>query len=978
MENVRKISKTLLPQVNIKKIFINQGNIVVNGILTSQDQSDTPFWMDEKYFTEHIDVFFVVDHLGGDLSRHLSDPRSRVSNYSQYSNTSLEDWDFTLRHNYDHKVLSLKEMTDQESSILVTDSSIQSSSVAEAGSLKDIAFSIQIDLQKLIVTGDRVSPNVKIYAFTHLNFKGLTENYNLNTAQQSFIKMQQIGGNFVSETVLIRDQDENANEVYRVPQTTSMLVYNDGTPFHGAYHYHGVDNRGPEDYIGWMEGPATPMHSDARLLREVQIPYTKVVANFLFDDAGFRGIGFDGSIEVKPEVRPGYTYSEESIRQRALEEFYRTDRRSSTLRGRPIVFGAEHYVDIDENSKVVCSTNFSIDFEELIKTKSRYPFFYDRFKLWYDSTDRQLQEATKVQVFRITRYRLSNSTRSNNILGSADYERNSPEDIEEVVIDTSQPLDSNFVFPHSPGGFRDGINIISRDPGPETLASWYQRSYTLRDHDLSKKNFGNYAYSLHLQLDDLMKALFVEKVEEFRNYVENTLCTFLGLASMSRKEYDSSTGRYSRYVDGYDFNQNKYTDNFKNFSAANFDSGLEEMIGAFIRLQGLLGLYGNAPGDASASAVDSLVSQIIPSQGGDLIAALNFSKNCDHIIGVFDEILSKDGTFSPLAGADANSRVLGQRNSPDKALKNIDFQSRIPGHNQAYNVGDVFVEYNLNSIISQAGTLAAAPGRFRYISDTEDTVELLNVNDWLNLPPEAALRYAANLENILRTPSELTSGQALGMSSDGPVSLPTFGVPGLAFQFDGPGQNNLAADVNLNTGTFQSKDKKTPLGKVGNAAVLNSTKQISSNERYSKDKKNNQKTMSDFYGSKIFSSLSGKLAKGASKKTGQEGKDLISSKTKRILVREGNSSIASYTPISLEKVKSLGEGSRIIMVKVDDKVGKSEGSYRVSGAPIRMTVSQLSEMLQNTDQEDTTQSSTSPVQTSINTILSNSNSGRSY
>ena len=171
MEKVRKISKTLLPQMNIKKIFINQGNIVVNGILTSQDQNDSPFWMDEKYFTEYIDIFFVVDHLGGDLSRYLSDPKSRVSNYSQYSNTSLESWDSTLRHNYDHKVLSLKEVTDQESSILVTDSSIQSSSVAEAGSLKDIAFSIQIDLQRLIVTGDRINPNVKIYAFTHLNFK---------------------------------------------------------------------------------------------------------------------------------------------------------------------------------------------------------------------------------------------------------------------------------------------------------------------------------------------------------------------------------------------------------------------------------------------------------------------------------------------------------------------------------------------------------------------------------------------------------------------------------------------------------------------------------------------------------------------------------------------------------------------------------------------------------------------------------------
>lgn len=950
------ISKTLLPQMNIKKIFIDRNEIVVNGILTSQDQGDVPFWMDEKYFTEFVDVYFVVDHLNGNSERNLSDPKSRVASYSEATGRSSEDWDFTLINNYDHAIVSLKELTEQEADLLVTDSSIQSSSTAEAGSLKDIAFSVTIDTRKFIPSGARAETDVKLYAFTHLNFRRLLENFNLRNDQQSYLRLQQIGGNFVSERILVSVQDDSANEVYRVPETTTMLVYDDGTPFHGSYHYHGPENPGPGDYIGWMEGPTDPMHPNARTLREIVIPYTKVVANFLLDDDGFEGTGFDGSEEIIPEVRQQFIYDAENINRRALEEFYRTDRRAEALRGEPIIYDAEHFLENEDG--VFCATYFSIDFEEIIKTRSRYPFFYERFKTWFGVQEVDLQRNTIVRSFKITRYRLSNSARSNNAVGSPMHDVNSPEDVEQVIIQTSQPENDRYIFPSAPGQFRYGTNLISRRAADDTLSSWYQRSYMLKDRGLSRINFGNYAYNIYMEIDDYVKQLFVEKLESFRDYVENTLSDFLFLASMSRKEYDEQRDAYV-YVDGYNFNKNEYTDNFKSYSEANFDTRLGEMIDLFVSLQGLLGIFGPAPNDVSASRINDLKNNIIPNNNGDLNAALNFSKNCDHLLNTLSGILAKDSTFSTAVDSRVNQTVLGQRNSPDKNIKNIEFKARIPGYNTAFNVGDVFVEYGLDSLISQAGEMSARPNVFWQITDSteeDNASRLLDIREWLSLPADISLRHAANLEAIIRTPGELTADQSVGILGDAPIELPTFNVPGLTYQLDMPDMKTLSADINLNLGNFSSNDIKTPLGKVGSAAALNSNKQFSSGERYKKNQENNKNAVSSMFQSKIFSSLSNKLARGTSSKVKQTGEDLISSKSKRILVKQGKSASASYVAINPGDIKSLGSASSTVVIKVDDRVGQSEGSYRVSAKPMTVTVSQLSSMMSETsEQQEQTQ-----------------------
>ena len=116
----------------------------------------------------------------------------------------------------------------------------------------------------------------------------------------------------------------------------------------------------------------------------------------------------------------------------------------------------------------------------------------------------------------------------------------------------------------------------------------------------------------------------------------------------------------------------------------------------------------------------------------------------------------------------------------------------------------------------------------------------------------------------------------------------------------------------------------------------------STDKSYKSNKAKEEKEKKSFYRSKIFSALSSKIAKSSSKKTKSEG--IIKSKTKKIMVQEGNSPLASFVPLTPQLLKSLGNSSDTVLVKIDDKVGKSEGSYKVLSSPQMMTVSQLRNM----------------------------------
>ena len=89
---------------------------------------------------------------------------------------------------------------------------------------------------------------------------------------------------------------------------------------------------------------------------------------------------------------PGYVYEADYIRQKALENFYKTDRRGLDQRNEPIIYNAEHWLELSTLGQVRSSLTFTVDFEEIIKTRSRYPLFYERFSSWFNLSEEELQK----------------------------------------------------------------------------------------------------------------------------------------------------------------------------------------------------------------------------------------------------------------------------------------------------------------------------------------------------------------------------------------------------------------------------------------------------------------------------------------------------------------------------------------------------------------------------------------------------------
>lgn len=990
------IDKTLLPQVSIRKVYVNQDNVVINGFMTAEAPASggSPFWMDEKYFSQYIDIYFIIDHFGVGMGYNLAEPEHRVANYSRATSTDFEDWDFFIKYRYDHKIISLTDITLAEADIVVSDSEIMSNNPDDSGGmLRDIAFSIEIPLSNNRLFAGRVVNDISLCAFTHLNFNGMVEDFNLSTNEQSYLDLMKIGGNFVEETILTVGQDSSGNSVYRVPETITTLVFKDengnDVPYHGLAHYHGPDNEGPDGYIGWMEGPLLPMHPNARRLREVEIPYTKVVANFLLDDTLFVS-GYDGSEDriafdyestvEKPD--PGFVYDPNYIRQKALENFYKTDRRGPDQRNQPIIYNADHWLDKNDSNQIESSLTFTVDFKELIKTRSRYPLFYDRYGQWFDFNEQELQKRSKVKSFRITRYRLSNSARSNNDVCTADYNRYSNEDIEETVFFASQPddEDSRFIFPGNLGAsywpenepdVRRRNTIVREGPdaaGDGELDSWYQRTYKLVDKKMNMFNFGKYAYNIYMHIDDAVKVEFIKVVENFRESVQGTLLEFISLATTSRREYDDGTAFNEselvppgqlKYVEGYDFDQRKYTEHFKLLSQASYDQDLREIVDTFVNLQGLIGTF-QAPGSSieeeitTAEALKvSLKKGLIPAglqgESGDLDAALRFSEYCNNLILIFDEIFKKDSIFESTVQSQTNNTVLGQKSSSDKTLKIIDYNARIPGFNEALNAGDVFVEYDINNLNTLAGQIAAAPTMFSYLQDEESTAPILDVSAWQSSSRAAADALEAGLEVIMRTPPEQT--ESLVRDLDVRTSYPYVpGQPALGY-YPYPENSSNAADVNLNTGDFSSTDIATPLGSNGGKAINAATGQFSQTKQNTKIETNRQKNNLNTYRNKTIAALGVRLAHAQNKKSKGTSTDLIKSKSKKLLVREGKSSKASYIPATEAAIRAIAAVSDDVYLKVDDHVGKEEGSYKVSSPPVRMPASGALDMIKTSSPE---------------------------
>ena len=567
---------TALPHISIQKIYLNSDTITVNGSLTSLDEDTNPFLMDEEYFSEFINIYFFLVDDSVVTESMLSDHSSRVASILNANFSDETPWDQNLKNRYNHHIITLKDTTiTLDPNRLDIENNIQRSSISRSeyitsNNLKDINFSVEFDynLNRLydpFGSGAPVASSVKLFVFSHLDVQRLSEEYSLSAELQSIIELNKIGGNFRSYPVLVKKEGE---ERYIVPETTTAIAYADGTPYVGSYHYHGEGNEGPNNYIGLMEGPADPhMLEGARPLKQVTIPYSKVVANFLLDDQFFIGNNYNGSQELfdfldnspgsdqgaynsflpptmgqlaeldslfqstdnllaSRDVATGtsdFTIYDERHQQTLYRRYFENTQRDGS--SNQIIKNVEHDLDASDPGFVIHKLEFELDFKKLIRLRSKYPFLQEGLISWFNLEEARMARNSTIQSLIIKRIRLSNHPSISNNVETPIYDIQNRDEIPKIVAHTRQSGGRRTInavyYDDEESNHYDKFTLeeLALDVTGETSMS--KRKFILRDYELSERiNFGRYAYTLEIVAQDKIKSVLIEKRDDLRNLIK--------------------------------------------------------------------------------------------------------------------------------------------------------------------------------------------------------------------------------------------------------------------------------------------------------------------------------------------------------------------------------------------------------------------------------------------------------------------------
>lgn len=959
---MQQLSTTPLPHITIQKIYVNRDNVTVNAYLTTNDNSTSPFWMEEKYFSDFINVHFMLVHDGSDFASKLSDPKSRAANVMTVTVNGerilVTDWMYQLRNTYDMTTITLTEAVNRDSENVVSNSGIGNSESHRASNLKDIAFSVEIPINKFNLNSSDLN-TLKLYAFSHLDVARLEQEFGLSTMEDSILRLLEIGGNFKEDLVLQKIENQ-----LRVPETIDILTFEDGTPFNGSYHYHGDSNPGPDGYIGWMEGPAAPhMLSNARTLKTKTIAYSKVVANFLFDDRLFIS-EYNGSAEEldalennynSPWVQTKSTF--DSIFQsdngynpdtfiKVYDPEFQQDLISKTFeqqsRHTPfdVVYNAEHYLDVHTNG-ASHALEFEINYEKLIRIKSKFPFFIKRMQQEFGITKQEILNMAKIRRIAISRYRLSNSPRSNNPVCTADYDVYDADEIDKIIAVTSQEDEQVLVTPViGDDGRYVFLELESDEPGV--------KKFKLKDRDLAKNvNFGKYAYRVDISIDDSIKRLIIGMLEDLRNY----------LKEYQRFLYEGPSN--------LKFASTAYTDEFVRRARREYSTVITALINQFVSMHGLLG---NLEYQNRQTLRNELQRSIQP-ETGDIQTSTKFADHCQDLIRTYAEILKKDNVLQAAGGntsVAAQSIVkLGNVHPTNQRSNSIEFSRRIPGHTEAYVSGDLFVSYGLSDILdmrleqlnaadqaargmtSIEGTTGiwAVPSAVQYASTDEEIVDVFRRDQWARSSEFEHMNWTSRLDNIARTPVEHTEEQIKDLINNTITSLPTHGYSGLSHMDpDASSFREFPADINTSATFFKSKEDKTGLTETNEKAIVDSSDVFDTTKSFNKDKETNKKNLNDYYKKSIYQKMEDKISKALKKEKGSESPDFFKEKKSKLMMKSGKSSQAQYVEVNKENLRK--HKGKKVKIKVESEGSKSSGEkYKATNTTAEVSVEELSKVL---------------------------------
>lgn len=838
---------TSFPHLRVRRITVDQNNISIDAFLTVHANDSEDNWLNEELFSDYVKIYFIIETgeyaAASDtrMASILASPESRIQNLMEVfvgDSTSVapEQWSTIVAGNSGGTNI-IKELTFSEALKNFYDSNITTSELdRNSGSLKDINFSVNIEdgfNLNVILNDDRTS-GLRLYAFTHLDVAGLKSDFSLNDDPNSISEMLQLGGNLAVEDILIRDGETAA---FDVPSTYQILTYEDGTPYSGIYHVHTADNPAPDGYVGYMEGPAT-MTTSARRLYPKSVPYKKVVANFILTDLVLEN-SFNGSEEMQEALDYSYvtpfvetknmftrlygdtnlfseglqtfpggalrgsTAAVSTMRDTNLQKIYNTEeienlrkKHFDLLNERKdfqIIRDSYNYISYLDELDTNHTTVFRLDFEKLVRTKSKYAFLIDNLvkaRVGSRGTDSEARvelynilNLVKIKKLKVRRFRLSNEARSNNSVCTNDFDKFSNNQEYVDMISTGEGA-ANII---------QSVDLFSDPEGQEAFFSISERSrttgfnvreFTLKDYDLARNiNYGNYAYDLEIHIEDGIKRILFELAQRL---LENQVkfSEFLSAAQGGtsvpsapedkidfEKNYVRGNIQYEKY---YDHTTGRYSQSFLALYQQEYRQHVSRFIADFLTLQVMLG---SASAESKSALSESIRAAVIPQNTASYESAELFAKVAERSISTLLKILQRDNisdTNNSSFDFSGNSFRTSASRSPQNAKSNvIVFNKRIPGSVRAFVEGDVFYSYgaaSLENMLQRASQLAPdttpgeMPGIFAESIDSHGqdigVYRILEVDTYLELPESARRTVDTNIRIIETTLPSETINQA--------------------------------------------------------------------------------------------------------------------------------------------------------------------------------------------------------------------------
>ena len=809
------------PYLTIDSVTLTKNKVKVRAFLTTQQEGYEPFWLNEDIFSSFVKIYFVLldPNKKDDILYQrpkitpaiLQSPQNRakaILSRARGSRPDLASWDTIVTKNYPHKIITLKDAVEAyENNIVVTPTLDMNSN-----NLSDIFFDIEIDNFSYEITPDlRGMEKVELVAFTHLDLVSLAEEYNLNLDSTVKAELIQTGGNMTYDLLL----DKNEQGKLFTPRTRRILTLQDGTPYTGEYHKHTAQNPGSGGYIGFMAGAENhPNMANMPRLKTTYVPNNKVVARYFIDDSEFNSGYFGGPIRNMLEdegsfgagIYPNYelftankiSMADENAMLRSetsdvINKFYQNP---DNTPGAKIIADTKSWITIPrgEDLKSYYGVKFSLDFRSLVKSNSRYGSFIDLVRQngpvivgGEEVTEETLLSLTRISSMKVHRRRMSNSPRSNNPMGTADYDRYSNDEPDRFLIQ-SEDLKTDDEFrktllnaSNPPKRRRRNASILSRlgmarvesitRPGmpdkiadiseiplavdPNDPASTFKRTFLVRDYELFEKiNFGYYTYIVEITLEDRIKNFLIEKIARFEKLMSQYKI-FLADASKiytgGKRYFGADTRRFMEPIEredsidlekgNYIYESGKFTDNFKNnLSPASYDEKTRILVGMFDSLSRLV--------FQTDSRVEEIEQNIIPIKGGNLEEAQLFEKNCQELLNLYYTFLRRDNT-QQIGSLPRNSvdyvYETKAKNSSDRQPQTVTVSQDLKTIVKSFVDGELMVSYGLDGSPDSAQTILEGVARAQRLQE-----ELIETTQGLG----GTLRSLRTDNNIQQIPTQ--------------------------------------------------------------------------------------------------------------------------------------------------------------------------------------------------------------------------------